>query len=147
MVDATSADTSVHVVAFNNKAAQTLSIVMVNEGGAKSITLAGPALPSSLTKITTSATKRYANEGTVSSSGPIAIDASSVVTLTGAYTVGTLAPSRRTSSPNRGGAGAVFGIDGRVHRDGAAPGTLFVGRAPDGRWEMRTAVLSGAAPP
>jgi O-glycosyl hydrolase len=129
MVNATPQDTSIHVVAFNQKASQTLTAVIVNLGAAKTVSMTGANLPANWTKYTTSASKHLANEGSVSGAS-IALDANSVVSLTGTYTVGVRQPLRIGQGNSPGGRTLTFGIDGRLWRGAGArhvaPGVYVV---------------------
>jgi O-glycosyl hydrolase len=70
-------------VAFTDAVNKTMTIVIVNSAtAARQLTLASSsALPATFTKYTTTSAKRCVNEGSVSSTATIAIDANSVTTL------------------------------------------------------------------
>jgi O-glycosyl hydrolase len=74
---------AIYPVAFLHSQKNTLSIVIINQGNATQLQLAGvPSQFTTFTKYTTTSTKKRANEGTVSvNSTNITIDASSVTTL------------------------------------------------------------------
>jgi glucuronoarabinoxylan endo-1,4-beta-xylanase len=113
-INATAQDTSIHVVAFSHPTLHTMTIVMINKGGGKTVTLSGP-VPPTFTKYTTSQTKKCLNEGSVSASSSIAIDASCAVTLMGNYTVGVM-NSFQKSLPRQPGKATLYGIDGKMLR-------------------------------
>jgi glucuronoarabinoxylan endo-1,4-beta-xylanase len=82
-IAATPDDTACYAVAFNNKAAQTLTLVIYNaKASGYALSLSGANLPAQFTKYTTTASKACVNEGTVGATS-ISIDASSVTTLVG----------------------------------------------------------------
>jgi O-glycosyl hydrolase len=86
-IKCTNAGDALFPVAFVHPKNQTLTIVIVNQGSATQLTLAGNPLPAAMEKYTTTSTKKCAAEGSAATSGAIAIEANSVTTLFSQATV------------------------------------------------------------
>jgi O-glycosyl hydrolase len=122
-IDATPDDTTNCVIAFNNKAAQTLTLLVYNsKTSGYTLNITGSNLPAQFTKYTTTASKACLNEGTVGTTS-ISIEAGSVTTLVGGGynppTGVTMPPTGRTSGIRTPGTGelntaCVYDVRGRV---------------------------------
>jgi glucuronoarabinoxylan endo-1,4-beta-xylanase len=72
---------SLKVSAYKHTGDNTVTVVVVNTGGAASISLQGSGLPTSFTKFQTDATNRCVSQGSVQTSSSISIPGSGIVTL------------------------------------------------------------------
>jgi glucuronoarabinoxylan endo-1,4-beta-xylanase len=110
-------------VAAHHPVDQTFTMVIINQGGATTLELAGGELPAQLTKYTSTATKHCVDEGSVASGGSIGIDGNSVTTLVGTGydpAVSSVHPHMTAAATTAVAArpgGAAYGLDGRRLRD------------------------------
>jgi O-glycosyl hydrolase len=106
-IGSTSSSTSLDVVAFNHKANQTLTIVVINRGAATTATLSGVDPSVQFNMYRSSSSENFVSLGTMSASAPITLPASSVTTLYSTdYTVSVTVPASR---------GRAVAVDGRLH--------------------------------
>jgi O-glycosyl hydrolase len=119
-------------VAFLHAQNKTLAIVIVNQATtAPQLTLSsGTPLPSTFEKYTSSATKKCADDGSVSSSSPITIDANSVTTLYGQNYTATDIDTRHIDRPFSGRADAngyqVYRVNGSLVRAGSRNNGVYI---------------------
>lgn len=124
VIGSASDDEHVFVVAAHHGEDKTLTIVLLNDGAATTVSLSGSDLPDQLQKHTTTSAKKCVSEGMVSSSGSIALDANSVTTLYGEnYSPSLVARAgNQTARPVAGPPASVvraYGLDGRrLHATG-----------------------------
>jgi O-glycosyl hydrolase len=123
-IGSVSSDTSIGVTSFVHDANRTLSLVVVNPGASKQVTVSGGSLPAQF-KVYVSASGRICEDaGSVASSAAVTVPASSVVTLFGeGYTPPTevsqprsaIAPLLSAQTVAAGDA-VMYGLDGRMVR-------------------------------
>lgn len=117
-IESSSNNASILTTAFKHEQKKTTTIVMVNKGGATSVTLSGANLPASFNLYRSSSVENCVDKGSVSSSSSIQLPASSVTTL---HTPSSVRVSRPAAAPQRKATplvGActvkIYGMDGRL---------------------------------